>query len=116
MKRWLPVCQPRKAIRSARAEAGELREWLWSQVDLLPERYRAVLVLYYLRELSYDEIAEILDLPLGTVKTHLFRAKAELKKRLEHQWPGRPAVDKPAGPEDDPSRTGASPAGPAGYN
>ena len=84
------------------AEAGELREWLWQQVDLLPERYRAVLVLYYLRELSYDEIAEILELPLGTVKTHLFRAKAELKQRLEHQWPGRPAVDVPTGPEDEP--------------
>ena len=84
------------------AEAGELREWLWEQVDLLPERYRAVLVLYYLRELTYDEIAEILDLPLGTVKTHLYRAKAELKKRLERQWPGRPVVDVPTGSEDDP--------------
>ena len=83
-------------------EAGELREWLWEQVDLLPERYRAVLVLYYLRELSYDEIAGILELPLGTVKTHLYRAKAELKQRLEQQWPGRPAVDVPTGPEDDP--------------
>ena len=79
-----------------------MREWLWHQVDLLPARYRAVLVLYYLRELSYDEIAEILELPLGTVKTHLFRAKAELKQRLEHQWPGRPAVDVPTGPEDEP--------------
>ena len=33
---------------------------------------------------AYDEIAEIMDLPLGTVKTYLHRARAELKKRLAH--------------------------------
>ena len=58
-------------------------------VAALPERYRAVVMLYYLEDVSYPEIAEILDLPLGTVKTHLHRAKRLLREHL-HGW-GDPA-------------------------
>jgi RNA polymerase sigma-70 factor (ECF subfamily) len=42
----------------------------------LPEMYRRVLALFYLEGRSYDEVAEMLGLPLGTVKSHLYRAKA----------------------------------------
>jgi RNA polymerase sigma-70 factor (ECF subfamily) len=38
--------------------------------------------LYHLQGKQYDEIATVLDLPLGTVKTHLFRAKEHLRKAL----------------------------------
>ncbi len=41
-----------------------------------------MIVLYYLEEVSYPEISEILELPLGTVKTHLFRAKRLLRQSL----------------------------------
>jgi len=41
---------------------------------------RAVLILFYLRERTVDEVAEILDLPSGTVKTHLHRGRAELRR------------------------------------
>ena len=43
----------------------------------LPEVYRRVLTLFYLEEKSYQEISRMLDLPMGTVKTHLHRAKKE---------------------------------------
>jgi len=46
----------------------------------LPPRHRMILVLYYYRQLSYMEIGEILDRPMGTVKSDLFRAKAALRK------------------------------------
>ena len=46
----------------------------------LPARHRMILVLYYYRELSYLEIAEILDRPMGTIKSDLHRAKASLRK------------------------------------
>jgi len=44
-------------------------------IDSLPQRYRNLIVLRYFDELSYEEIAEQLDLPLGTVKAQLFRAR-----------------------------------------
>jgi len=48
----------------------------------LPEKYRAVIQLRHMDELSYDEIADELDLPLGTVKAHIFRARELLYKSL----------------------------------
>ncbi len=47
----------------------------------LPEKYRQVITLFYLEQKAYDEIARMLGLPLGTVKTLLFRAKREMLKR-----------------------------------
>jgi RNA polymerase sigma-70 factor (ECF subfamily) len=67
---------------SIRYETREHQQMLWGQVDKLPARYRSIIVLYYSQELSYEEIAEVLEVPVGTVKTHLFRAKAMLKTRL----------------------------------
>jgi len=51
--------------------------------DALPEAYRKVILLRYTDELSYDEIATALELPLGTVKTLLHRAHRRLRATLE---------------------------------
>ena len=67
----------------ARPNRPELRKDLDLAIAGLPERYRAVIVLYYLEDVSYPEIAEVLNLPLGTVKTHLHRAKRLLREQLE---------------------------------
>ncbi len=48
----------------------------------LPDKYRRVIELRHTHEMEYQDIAEKLDLPLGTVKAHLFRARALLLKRL----------------------------------
>jgi len=48
----------------------------------LPEKYRNVIEMRHLEELSYQEISEQLDLPLGTVKAHIFRAREMLYKAL----------------------------------
>ena len=53
----------------------------------LPERYRVVVVMRHLQDMSIDEIAQELGLPSGTVKTHLFRAREMLRDRL------RPVLD-----------------------
>jgi RNA polymerase sigma-70 factor (ECF subfamily) len=51
-------------------------------IDQLPEKYRTVITLYHLQGRQYEEIAQVLGLPMGTVKTHLFRAKEQLRKLL----------------------------------
>lgn len=51
-------------------------------IDELPDDYRDVLVLSDLGDLHYGEIAAVLDIPLGTVKSRLFRARRQVQKRL----------------------------------
>jgi RNA polymerase sigma-70 factor (ECF subfamily) len=70
---------------SAEIEMRDLAEIVKRIIESMPEKYAAILTLFYLRELSHDEICAILDLPLGTVKTHLFRARAMLHKRLQNE-------------------------------
>jgi RNA polymerase sigma-70 factor (ECF subfamily) len=56
---------------------------LWSKVASLPQKYRLVIVLFYQQQLSYAEIADLLALPLGTVKAHLNRARKALARSLQ---------------------------------
>ena len=63
----------------------ELERALACAVADLPEIYRAVVTLRYTEELSYEEIAAVLKLPVNTVRTHLFRAKVMLRKALA-EW------------------------------
>jgi len=64
------------------AEAAESAAALRAAIDALPEKYRTVITLYHLQGRQYEEIARVLELPIGTVKTHLFRAKELLRKAL----------------------------------
>lgn len=52
-------------------------------IEELPEKYRQVIEMRHMEEKSYQEISEILDLPLGTVKAHIFRAREMLYKSLK---------------------------------
>ena len=51
-------------------------------VAQLPEKHRQVLRLYYMEEKSYDEVARLLDLPMGSVKTYLHRARKQLAEAV----------------------------------
>lgn len=53
-----------------------------AHINCLPEKQRMVIILRYYEDLSYEEISELLNLPLGTVKTDLYRAKNALRDRL----------------------------------
>jgi RNA polymerase sigma factor (sigma-70 family) len=52
-------------------------------IDELPEKYRIVIQMRHEEDLDYQDIADKLDIPLGTVKAHLFRARAMLYKKLK---------------------------------
>ena len=70
-------------------ESKERRERLESKVRLLAPNHRAVLVLRDIEGLSYDEIAEVAEMPVGSVKGRLHRARAELidlLRRNTYDW------------------------------
>jgi RNA polymerase sigma-70 factor, ECF subfamily len=64
-------------------EAHDRQAFVQEHLSLLPAKYRMVLVLRHLQEMTYEEMAEILAMPIGTIKTHLFRARNLLKERLQ---------------------------------
>ena len=57
-------------------------ETVQSILDKLPEKYKAVLILYFMEDSSYQEIADMLAVPVGTVMSRLSRAKQMMKKAL----------------------------------
>ncbi|MFJ5763596.1 RNA polymerase sigma factor SigW [Neobacillus sp. NPDC093182] len=65
-------------------ESLELQESVQKEILKLPEKYRSVIVLKYIEELSLNEISEILDLPLGTVKTRIHRGREALRQQLRY--------------------------------
>lgn len=65
--------------------ADQRRALIHEAIEQLPEKYHRVIVMRHQQEMSYEEIAEALDLPLGTVKAHIFRARALLYKFLRDQ-------------------------------
>ncbi|MCL6573561.1 MAG: RNA polymerase sigma factor SigW [Bacillus sp. (in: Bacteria)] len=74
----------KKPLPEAELESLELQETVQKEILKLPEKYRSAIVLKYMEELSLNEISEILDLPLGTVKTRIHRGREALRKQLRH--------------------------------
>lgn len=62
---------------------------LWDMIQALKEEYRLVIVLFYYDELSVRDISDILDIPVGTVKSRLKRGRGLLKKGLEEVERGK---------------------------
>jgi RNA polymerase sigma-70 factor (ECF subfamily) len=72
-------------------EGNEIKTHLHKAIDDLDPNYKLLITLRYQNDLSYEEISSTLNLPLGTVKTGLFRAKEKLRLALanyllEEQW------------------------------
>ncbi len=61
----------------------ELRDRLEKAIARLPANYRLLVAAHYLDGVRYEDLAEALQLPLGTVKTQLYRAKQQLRRLLE---------------------------------
>lgn len=65
-----------------KAVENEVQTIINKYLEKIPEKYSTILTLFYINDLSHDEIAETLKLPLGTVKNRIFRAKDRLKEIL----------------------------------
>ena len=64
-------------------EAARVKGMVWSAVDRLTPPQRATVLLFYRNEMSCRDIAQVIQLPLATVKSHLHRARARLRVELE---------------------------------
>lgn len=74
------------------AEQHEIQDIVHATLEELPMNHRAVLALFYLHEYSIQEVAEILELPEGTIKSRLFHARKLLKQRLVRRFGGASAL------------------------
>lgn len=61
-----------------------LKENIKEAIEKLDEKYKDIIVLRFLEEKEYEEISDILQIPLGTVSTLIYRGKKELQKNLKH--------------------------------
>jgi RNA polymerase sigma-70 factor (ECF subfamily) len=68
-------------------EMGEMTEHLQDAMDRLDDDFRSVLVLRDINEMDYQQIAQSLDVPVGTVKSRLFRARLALRAELSKLYP-----------------------------
>ena len=68
---------------SLEVEQNEMKEALWKAMDTLKPHEREIIMLKDFQEMSYKEIAESLDCPIGTVMSRLFTARQALKSKLE---------------------------------
>ncbi len=65
---------------------NDMQDMVNKYLEEIPEKYSTILTLFYINDLSHDEIAETLKLPLGTVKNRIFRAKDKLKEVLMKKY------------------------------
>jgi RNA polymerase sigma factor (sigma-70 family) len=78
-------------LQDQQLDASRRRERLLRLIGELPVNHRVVLLLRYLQQLSYEEIASLLDLPLGTVKARLSRAHQQIREWIEERGKGSAA-------------------------
>ncbi len=73
----------REAIPDMQMKFSSDRDVMMSLIDELPQRQRIVLMMYYLEQCSIKEIAQVLEIPEGTVKSRISTAKTSLKEKIE---------------------------------
>src|SRR5216683_7459242 len=75
--------QPATSTRDRQFSDLELRDRLEKAIVRLPANYRLLIAGHYLEGVQYEDLSDAMQLPLGTVKTQLYRAKRQLRRLLE---------------------------------
>lgn len=78
-----PAARAATATRDRQFTDLELRERLEKAIARLPPGYRLLVAAHYLDGVKYEDLAEAMHVPLGTIKTQLYRAKRQLRRLLE---------------------------------
>jgi RNA polymerase sigma-70 factor (ECF subfamily) len=92
-----------EAVNAGRSAEDELMDWFTDvevkdAIEHLPENFRLAVLLADVEGFSYKEIAEILDIPIGTVMSRLHRGRKALQKELYEYASQRGLTDRPSGP------------------
>lgn len=90
------------APEPACADAAEVVLWIRQALEKLDDAEREILMLREYEQLSYSEIAELVNVPVNTVRSRLFRARMALKECLEPGW----KIQNAAAPSEAPQRAG----------
>ena len=88
-ERSRPVVASKGESPAEHVENQELRGEIEEAIGKLRPHYRTVILLRHVEGRSYQDIAEITELPLGTVKTYIHRARVELRELLQDVWEDR---------------------------
>ncbi|NNK93647.1 MAG: sigma-70 family RNA polymerase sigma factor [Desulfobacterales bacterium] len=67
---------------SAAIEKKINKNMVQAALDELPEKHKSPLILFYMEDMTYQEIADVLEIPIGTVMSRLARAKKRIKREL----------------------------------
>src|SRR5699024_209206 len=81
---WYSQLATKERLPEEELQNLELQNYIHKQIASLPKIYRSIIMLRYLEEFSLKEISEILDIPLGTVKTRIHRGREVLRKKLRN--------------------------------
>ncbi len=76
------------SVPDIESEAADRADIIRKEIEKLPEKYKIILTLYHIDEMSYKDIGNVIDLPEGTVKSYLFRARKMLKESLVKEYQG----------------------------
>ncbi len=77
-----PGAEPVQPGDYSGVELQDLMRYVVEALDRLPEKYSSIISMFYVQELSYPEISEVTGMPVGTVKTHLFRGRLLLQNEI----------------------------------
>lgn len=64
---------------------SETQQVIRDAIDKLPAKYKTIVILRYLHDMSLQEISDVLNMPITTIKTRVHRGREALRKRLDHQ-------------------------------
>ena len=79
----------RSATPEQAFEQNHLGDDVQKALDALPPQFRAAVVLCDIEGLSYEEVADVLDIKLGTVRSRIHRGRAQLREALAHRAPAQ---------------------------
>ena len=71
---------------SSQFEESEKQQIIWTAIDSIPQQQGIVIALHYLQQFSVKEIANMMNVPENTIKTHLFRGRNSIKLNLEKHF------------------------------
>ncbi|WP_409343382.1 RNA polymerase sigma factor SigW [Paenibacillus sp. MBLB4367] len=86
---WYSLLPSDEATPESELILSETQHNIRKAIDSLPEKYKSVVILRYLHDMSLQEIGDVLDMPVTTVKTRVHRGREFLRKKLENEYGGK---------------------------